>query len=429
MRQTWDTLRPFIDARRFSEVKAKLASQETDAADWRDTSVNYWKEFSGRANPVDNGPLSIKIVVGGRTVGGFDLSAPSYTIPVAAGTSPTITKVIPADPAVRYEILSQDAGQAVVRVTGKSYFGPIVKDYVFTKVRDTTLKALKVNGRKLSSFSPDVHAYRALLPKAGSEAKVAAVANDPAATVRVDQASEQATVTVTNGGATSIYTVYFDTTIRGRDEFSATQLGSQWRWVRPDSEKWRLSDGSLVITSQSGDLQQGVNTARNVALQDVNGDWTTDSRLVFSRPVAGNNEQGGVIAYADDDNYVKLAWEMSNSTAAVDKRRVVLVREQNGVTTTAQITGSDAQQIVGASGAIWLRLTKSGNAYKAYYSSNGTVYKFLGATTLNTEPTGAGLVAFNRAGTATDLNVAFDYFRIKSHGEPIRQPQTGMAEG
>jgi alpha-glucuronidase len=135
MRHTWDSLRPFIDARRFSEVKAKLAAHETDAASWRDTCVNYWRTFSGRANPVDSGPLSIKIVVGGKTFGGFDLSASSYTIPLPAGASQTITSVIPADPAVKHRILSQEAGQVVVRVTGKSYFGPIVKDYVFTMVR------------------------------------------------------------------------------------------------------------------------------------------------------------------------------------------------------------------------------------------------------------------------------------------------------
>jgi alpha-glucuronidase len=420
MRQTWDSLRPYLDARRFSEVQAKLAAQETDAAGWRDTSVNYWREFSGRPNPVDDGPLSIKVVAGGRTVGGFDLSASSYTIPVAAGESPMISKVIPPDPGVRYEILSQSAGRAVVRVTGKSYFGPIVKDYVFTMVRDTTLKSLKVNGQPLASFGPDVHDYHAVLPKAGAGAKVDAVANDRAAGVRVEQAQGQAKITVTNGDATSVYTVHFDTAIRGSDEFKSAELGPQWRWVRPDAGKWRLSNGSLVITSQQGDLQEGVNTARNVALRDVNGDWTAESRIVFSRPVADNNEQGGVIAYADDDNYVKLAWEMGNATAPVDKRRVVLIREQGGVATTLQVTGTDAQRIVGSSNAIWLRLTKTGTTYKAYYSGNGAVYKFLGASTLDAEPAGAGLVAFNRAGTATDLDVAFDYFRIESRGDRIR---------
>ena len=105
---------------------------------------------------------------------------------------------------------------------------------------------------------------------------------------------------------------------------------------------------------------------------------------------------------------------------AVNRLRVVLLREQNGTATTAvQITGADAQQIVGADGAIWLRLAKAGNTYKAYYSSDGTVYKYMGTTTLAAEPTGAGLLAYNRAGTSTDLDVGFDHFRIESRGEHI----------
>lgn len=141
MRETWDSLEPSIDARRFSEVKAKLATHEADAGDWRDTCVNYWKGFSGRNVPVDDGPLSIKIVVGGKTIGGFDLSASSYTIPVPPGASPTITKVITADRAASYEILSQAdgvPGQAVVKVTKEDFFGPIVKNYVFAMERGTT---------------------------------------------------------------------------------------------------------------------------------------------------------------------------------------------------------------------------------------------------------------------------------------------------
>ncbi|HEU5158805.1 MAG TPA: alpha-glucuronidase family glycosyl hydrolase [Streptosporangiaceae bacterium] len=139
MRETWDSLEPAIDARRFAEVKAKLAAHEADAADWRDTCVNYWKGFSGRDMPVDDGPLSIKIVVDGKTIGGFDLSASSYSIPVAAGGSPRITRVIPADRAARHEILAQAdgvPGQAVVKVTKNDFFGPIVKNYVFTMRRD-----------------------------------------------------------------------------------------------------------------------------------------------------------------------------------------------------------------------------------------------------------------------------------------------------
>ena len=424
MRETWDSLEPYIDARRFAEVQAKLETHETDAARWRDTNVNYWKEFSDREMPVDDAPLSASIVVDGKRRAGFDLSAASYTIPVRAGGSPRITKVRTADRRARYDIVSQAdgvPGQAVVKVTKRDFFGPIVKNYVFKMVRDTTLKTLKVNGRKLASFRPDDLSYNAVLPAAGN-AKVHAVANDPAAAVVVEPAAGptgQAKVTVTNGDATSVYTVDLDTAIRGSDEFESAELGSQWQWVRPDDAKWRVAGGSLVVSSQSGDLQGSANTARNLALQDVNGDWTADSKVVFSRPLANNNEQGGIVAYGDDDNYVKLAWEMGDVNAPLNKLRVVVIREQNGVATTFQVTGSDAQKIVGADGAIWLRLRKAGNAYKAYYSKDGSVYRYMGTTTLDVEPARAGLLAFNRAGGATDLDAAFDYFRIESEGDPV----------
>ncbi len=54
MRETWDALEREIDARRFSEVRAKLAQHEIDAADWRDTCVTYWQRFSGREIHADD---------------------------------------------------------------------------------------------------------------------------------------------------------------------------------------------------------------------------------------------------------------------------------------------------------------------------------------------------------------------------------------
>ncbi|MBY8870240.1 hypothetical protein K7640_00080 [Micromonospora sp. PLK6-60] len=38
---------------------------------------------------------------------------------------------------------------------------------------------------------------------------------------------------------------------------------------------------------------------------------------------------------------------------------MVVIREQNGAISTTQITGADAQRIVGVDGAIWLRMSHS----------------------------------------------------------------------
>ncbi|EHR61132.1 alpha-glucuronidase family glycosyl hydrolase [Saccharomonospora cyanea] len=426
MRETWDSLKPSLDARRWAEVRDKLVQHEIDAADWRDTNVEYWQEFSGREIPVDDGPLSATFVVNGTEHGGFDLSADSYRIPVAAGGSPTITEVRTADLDARYEIVSQAdnvPGTAVVKVTGQSFFGPLVKNYVLELVPDTTLASLSVNGAQPASFDPDVHHYNTLLPPdAESVATVEAVAHDPAATVRVEQADHptgRATVTVTNGGSSTVYTVDFGTALDGSDEFDPGELDDRWRWVRHDADAVRLADGALVITAQQGDLEGEAGSAKNLALQEVDGDWTAESRLVFSRPLAHDNEQGGLVAYADDDNYVKLAWEMADEKAEINKLRVVLLTEESGKATSMEVTGADAQRIVGEDGAIWLRLVKLGNTYKAYYSGDGEVYRFFGATTLSAEPAHAGLVAFNGPATSTGLDVAFDWFHIDSHGDPV----------
>ena len=44
----------------------------------------------------------------------------------------------------------------------------------------------------------------------------------------------------------------------------------------------------------------------------------------------------------------------------------------------------------------------------------------MGSTTLDSEPIEAGLLAFNRDGTSTDLEVGFDFFRIRSQGDPVQ---------
>lgn len=50
--EIWNDMKPYIDSRRWSEVKEKLDIQESDARWWRDACVQYFQEFSGM--PVSN---------------------------------------------------------------------------------------------------------------------------------------------------------------------------------------------------------------------------------------------------------------------------------------------------------------------------------------------------------------------------------------
>lgn len=139
MRETWDSLADDLDARRFTEVQAKLRQHEIDAEDWRDTCVEYFRQFSLRLNPTDDGDASIQIEVDGRLVGGFDLSKDTHHIGVNPLGSPEITDVVPFNDDAVVEIVQQAEsvpGTAIVKVTAPGFFGPLVQNYTFEMSTD-----------------------------------------------------------------------------------------------------------------------------------------------------------------------------------------------------------------------------------------------------------------------------------------------------
>ncbi len=479
MREKWAALEGTIDARRFSEVSAKLATQEADAARWRDESIKYWRMVNELDMPVDGGPLSAKIVVGGREYGGFDLSwainpnstamldgsnSPAgakfqnYKVSVPFGTAvPTISQVILADPDAKFEIIKQAesmADTAQVKVTKEDFFGTIVQNYTFEFVYDTSLKNIAIDGVLLATFEPGTTSYTAYVTSAAP--KITAASADSAAVITVEQAAGVpgvATITVSNNGAPeTVYKVTFGTFIAGSDEFDGASLDSKWSFVREDAANWSFEKkpGSVTITSQRGDLQGTNNTtsnnAKNLLLQDAPaGDWIIESKVEFSRAPATLNEQGGIIAYTDDNNYITLGWQIQNVNAAAGsqtgKFNVNMVREQNGTATAYNSQGIDMQRAAGPNcDTIWLRLVKKGNTYSGFFSSNGVDYRLvklyssLGATpalpTMNNDVKKVGVYAFNRNyDSVTPLDVSFDYFHLSSVGYEMPEEKYSFAAG
>jgi alpha-glucuronidase len=56
MRKTWDSLAPYIDAERHTEVAAFLKVQEKEAKWWRDACIAYFQTFSKRPLPAGYAP-------------------------------------------------------------------------------------------------------------------------------------------------------------------------------------------------------------------------------------------------------------------------------------------------------------------------------------------------------------------------------------
>ena len=54
MRRQWADLEKYIDKDIYLQVQEKLATQEKDAAVWRDTCLSYFQKFSNRPIPEYN---------------------------------------------------------------------------------------------------------------------------------------------------------------------------------------------------------------------------------------------------------------------------------------------------------------------------------------------------------------------------------------
>lgn len=93
------------------------------------------------------------------------------------------------------------------------------------------------------------------------------------------------------------------------DSFDGSSLGSAWSWVRQPTSGVAVGGGRLSLETQAADLFEGSNNA-SVLLRDVPDDtWMIETKVRLSVPAEGccfNYVQAGLVAYDDDDNFLKL---------------------------------------------------------------------------------------------------------------------------
>lgn len=351
---------------------------------------------------VDTTLSSLK--VDGVLISGFSPDKFSYELSAPYGTLPNVTAVA-SDPGASVDISQTTVpGQATVDVSA----GSAKTTYMVSFIADSSLKSLKVNGIGVSGFDPGTYTYNVYIPS-GVVPSVSAVPNDPNAPVSIiqtDTVPGQAKAVIGNGSSQLVYTINFSDRANGNDEFDSAELDtSLWHWVNEDPSTWSLvsNPGYMTISPRAGDIYEGSTDGKNILLQDAPGDWTIETKLVCSITPYSPYQQGGIIAYQDMDNYIKLEWEATNSNNTI----IQVCREVNGAASASNVSGS----VVGRDNTLWLRMVKSGNTYSTYYSTNGTDFSQIGSGyTLEFNNVQAGLISINGSGTTTDLDVKFDYF-------------------
>ena len=139
------------------------------------------------------------------------------------------------------------------------------------------------------------------------------------------------------------------------DEFDGGALDTTTKWnaiVREDESLYELSGGALRVTTVGGDIYTNGNPepTRNFILQDAPaGDWVIETKV--SGNISGGYEQGGLLVYVDDDNYIK--YDLISDDGQTVKNRIELRSEVNGAIVEPQPQVADLNV-----DAAWLRLTE-----------------------------------------------------------------------
>ncbi|MFZ0426787.1 MAG: glycoside hydrolase family 3 C-terminal domain-containing protein [Acidobacteriota bacterium] len=325
---------------------------------------------------------------------------------------------------------------ASVTIDGNARSG----SYAVKVLPDLALAGLTVNGRDLGALGEDNRGSSFLLDRGAPAPRVQVKAASNAVTFDTAQAGAvpgTAIVTLTDNvtGEKTRYGVNFGTAAES-DEFTSTSLGSQWHWLGGNPSNWSLEKnrGSLLITAEEGDLKGEAKDAKNVLLQPANTDWFIESKVTFSRAPSEIDQQGGLLAYQDDDNFVKLVYDRANRGFQGTGNYFELVVEREGSQYPAATFEADG--LMDWDKSIVFRLEKKGSRYTAYYSKDGNDFELLGTTDVVLADVQVGLFAVNGSPVSRDrgrfafrepqpdeneppFEMSCDYFDIRSRGQKL----------
>jgi len=315
--------------------------------------------------------------------------------------------------------------------------GRTVSNSVTIKVMpDLSPKSIKLDGNDISGFNKDIKAYSFLLKNNEKLQVITAAASNNNIVTEVEQAKGipgTAIVRFVDNATFERNTYYLNFDIPSvSDEFNGS-IGKQWQWIRENKATYSLSknDGALTVTTEPGDVSEAANNAKNILLQSANNDWVAETKLVCSR-VPSQPENAGILAYQDEDNFVKLMLRAVTKTrqgrgpASAQVGTIDLIVEENGI--AKSVASFNLTQEITGNNALQLKLEKTGNTYTGYYAINGGEFVKLGVANGMLKDIKAGLIAcdgviiqsmknifyFDSDTTKpnTPFDVTFDYFHI-----------------
>ncbi len=153
-------------------------------------------------------------------------------------------------------------------------------------------------------------------------------------------------------------------------------LGGGWSWIREAGASWTVegTPKALRLSTQDGSFTNAAyampnNILLRDAVTDESGDFEISTKIKFS--ATANFEYAGLIVYTDDKNYVSLGRCFSGTNQ---------IRFTNGVAGAAT-DKNDADAAPAQD--IYVKIAKTGNAYRGYTSLDGANWTEVGASFAN----------------------------------------------
>ncbi len=199
------------------------------------------------------------------------------------------------------------------------------------------------------------------------------------------------TIIQTHANAASLYD----------DDFNSPQLDPKWHWVREIPTHWSLTanPGYLRIITEPKDIWQQTNTAP-LLLQAAPSDNYIIETKVYITPLY-QHQQGGLVIYGNDDNYVRLTYGFFNWI---------------GIEFGKEISGNFQSIVIDvpSRASYYLRIMKIGKSFSGYYSEDGNNWVLVVLHSgVNLTPSYIGLLAFHSPGGASETPADFDYFKVR----------------
>lgn len=206
--------------------------------------------------------------------------------------------------------------------------------------------------------------------------------------------------------------MYAQCTGAGSDEFDGASLGSAWSVVRDDPTRYRVEDGSLVMTGPITGLDGAPIVHTPLPARDT---WEVTTQLRFDP--TQRFQQAGLVLYGDDRNSARAMWVYSTQGVRFD----VTLRD-DGRERFDSWTWPDSVFPPADFGDTWqVRYTNDGEWITTSYSIDGETFQRIGRP-ISVEALGAtsvGFTAYRGTAGADAIDASFDWLRFTPTDEEL----------